>query len=113
MQLISAFFEPRLNSVNNLPSLTSKILIRVPLSYAVANKVPFLLTQRHAIFDSCALIIGGCAKLLKYIILTLPFDSYGNDNTEINSPGEKPTISLIISKVSNISIVSNVLRLNI
>ena len=75
MPLISAFVVPYLNSISNFLSLTSKILTNVPLSEDVANKVSFLLTQRQAIFDSCAVIIGGWAKLLKLTIRTFPLDS--------------------------------------
>ena len=52
IQLISAFFEPLLNSISNFPSFALNKRIRVPLSDAVANKVPFLFILKHAIFDS-------------------------------------------------------------
>ena len=75
IQLISAFFEPLLNSISNFPSFALNKRIRVPLSDAVANKVPFLFILKHAILDSWACIIGGWARLLKLTIRTFPFES--------------------------------------
>ena len=54
IQFIDTFFVPRLKVVMFSPVGILKILIKVPLSDAVANKVPFLFTDIQASVDSCA-----------------------------------------------------------
>ena len=54
MQFIETFFVPLLKAVIFSPTGIVKILMRVPLSEAVANKVPHLLIDIQAKDDSCA-----------------------------------------------------------
>lgn len=49
MHAILAFSAPRLNSQSCLPVPVSKTRIKVPLSEAVANRVPVLFSARYPI----------------------------------------------------------------
>ena len=109
MLYIVAFSVPLLNSWTKVPSSILNKRSKVPLSEAVAKRVPSLLMERHAIWDSCAFNkdVSGFWELYD-LIRTYPFDLSGYAMIVSSIFADIATTPFGFWKVSMISIFSKV-----
>ena len=103
IEKISALSDPLLTSYRGAPSSVEKILIRVPLSLAVASRVPW---KFRAIQESDELwhYIGKLWFFSYIVTFTYPFYLSGVARTEIEGSALRATIPFGLKQVSIASI---------